>query len=328
MSMNGRYDIKAEITFEHEDPERALIMALYFTHGELHFSPHSYHGWDIRLSADHNRMLLPSGAILADFAFLSPHYQLGEVAVGRKFWIKRGSQHQGTGYVTRILNLEQSARKSAHYDLPVEVTFLQPPINNPSRFYSLFYGKHLNSYDVYYGNIWIWDNEPFIHIKKKRMLIKSSISSNMIHQPIDKVYQLLNQQPEWFIIDRKSHDHAGLSSNNAILAKGQAIQLLNTSYGSISTNLIIETKQAVAAKERLKGNLDFIYGTLFEGENYELNGTERLLMLEEGQTVTLGQPVRGHLDFYGSKKHIEALPSGTQFMLCVAGQAIAQGRVV
>lgn len=328
MNMNGRYDIEAEINFEHKDPERVLTMALYFSRGELSYSPDADYCWDFALNVDENRTILPSGAVQTNLCFLSPQYQLGEIAVGTKFWIKRGSQHQGTGYVTQILNLEQSARKSAHYDLPVEVIFVQPPINNPSRFYSLYYGKHLNSYDVYYGNISIWHNEPFIHIKKKRMLIKSSISSNMIHQPIDKVYQRLNQQPEWFIIARKAHDQAGLSSNNTILAKGQAIQLLEVNQGSISTNLIIETKQAVAAKERLKGNLDFIYGTLFEGENYELNGTERLLMLEEGQTVTLGQPVRGHLDFYGSKKHIKALPSGTQFMLCVAGKAIAQGRVV
>ncbi len=50
MSMDDIYDIEAEITFEHEDPERALIMALYFTHGELHFSPDSHQGWDIQFS--------------------------------------------------------------------------------------------------------------------------------------------------------------------------------------------------------------------------------------------------------------------------------------
>ncbi|KPL81548.1 hypothetical protein [Herpetosiphon geysericola] len=109
MSMDGRYDVEAEITFEHEDPEHMLAMALYFTHGELHFSPDSYQGWDIQLSKEHNRTLLPNGAMLTDFEFLNPHYQLGEMAVGRKFWIRRGSKHQGTGHVTQILNLERSA---------------------------------------------------------------------------------------------------------------------------------------------------------------------------------------------------------------------------
>ncbi|XSG75649.1 hypothetical protein ACP8Y2_01360 [Herpetosiphon llansteffanensis] len=331
MSMDGRYDVEAEITFEHEDPETALYMALGFTHGELHFSPDSYQGWDIRFSEEHNRTLLPSGAILADFAFLNPHYQLGEMAVGRKFWIRRGSVHQGTGHVTQILNLERSARKRVHYDLPVEVTFLQAPINNPSRYYSLLYGKHVNAYDLYQGVLFVSHDTPFVQIKKrqkKHLSIQASLNSAMLHEPINNVYQRLDQQPKWLIHARYDAEQAASHPNNAILARGQHIQLLRTIQGSITVNVIIEAKQDINLKERLKGFLSFTYGTLFEGENYKLNGTEQLLMLEEGQKVNVGQPVRGHLDLHGFAKHIEALPSGTEFVLRADDKTIAKGRVI
>ncbi len=332
MSMDGRYDVEAEIIFEHEDPECALLMALGFTHGELHFSPDSYQGWDIRFSEEHNRTLLPSGAILADFAFLNPHYQLGEMAVGRKFWIRRGSKHEGTGHITQILNLERSARKRVHYDLPVEVTFLQAPINNPSRYYSLLYGKHLNAYDLHQGIIHISRFDQFIQIKKrqkKHLSIQASLRSDMLHQPPNNIYPRLSQHHEWIIHEIYANDGQATSQlDNAILATGQDIQPLKTSYGSIIVNLIVEVRRIVNAKESLKGYLGFTYGTLFEGENYKLNGKERLLMLEEGQTVTVGQPVRGHLDLYGISKHIEALPSGTEFVLRAEDQTIAKGRVI
>lgn len=323
MSTNIEHHIGVEITFD-QNPKGRQYFEPYYYRAELYYSADYNQSWDIIMLRDEDRHVMPGETVQAYLWFLSPQYQLGQLAVGTRFWLRTGPYPNGTGHVTQILNLEQAVRAKAKYDLPVEVTFLEMPANNPSQVYSLFYGNHLNNYDLHNGYITLAEGHASIIAKQQYIPVPFEIKASTLNQSeiID------HAQHQWMITENYGSNAAFPRINNPILAKGQGIQLLEDHGRSIVANLTIEAKQLAQFQKATHMHYGFIYGRLFEGENYELNGSERLLLLEEGQTVTIGQPVRGHLDLHGIKEHIKALPRGSKFVLRIADQTIAQGRVV
>ncbi|MCA0354759.1 MAG: hypothetical protein LCH85_22420 [Chloroflexi bacterium] len=326
MSTTLNHHIAVEITFD-QNPSRKHF-AHYYYRAELYYGADDQQAWCFMMLLDEDRYVMPGETIQAYLAFLSPYYHLGQLTVGTPFWLRSAQRLDGTGHVTQMLNLEQAVRKYAHYDLPVEVTFLSLPANNPNRVYSLFYGKHLNEYDLHNGYITLAAGHASIATKPKHIPVAFKIKNSSLNQSAIHNQHWLAEQQQWMITENYVNDATLPKINNPILAKGQGIQLLEDHGRSIVANLTIAAKQLEQFQKASYMHYGFIYGRLFEGENYELNGTERLLLLEEDQTVTLGQPVRGHLDLHGIKEHIKALPRGSKFVLRIADQTIAKGRVV
>lgn len=324
MSTILNHHIAVEITFE-QNPSRTHFTSYYYR-AQFYYEADDKQAWTFMMLLDEDRDVMPGETVQAYLSFLVPEYQLDQIRVGTSFWLRSAQRLDGTGHVTQMLNLEQAVRKYAHYDLLVEVTFLEMPANNPTRVYSLFYGKHLNDYDLHNGSMKRAQEQAAIVTKQQYLSVAFEIENSSLTASSNQHW--LADQQQWIITENYASNAAFPRINNPILAKGQGIQLLEDKGRSVVANLTIASKQLEQFQKAPHKHYGFIYGTLFEGENYELNGTERLLLLEEGQTVTIGQPVRGHLDLHGIKEHIKALPSGTQFMLCVDGQAIARGRVV
>ncbi|ABX02939.1 hypothetical protein Haur_0287 [Herpetosiphon aurantiacus DSM 785] len=326
MSTNIDHHIGVEITFD-QNPSRTHF-AHYYYRAELYYGVDDKQAWCFTMLLDEDRHVMPGETVQACLWFLSPQYQLGQLTVGTPFWLRSAQRLDGTGHVTQITNLEQAVRAKSKYDLPVEVTFLAMPANNPSQVYSLFYGKHLNEYDLHNGYIKLAAGHTSIATKPKHIPVPFEITAITLNQSEINNQPWFTEQHQWMITENYASNATFPTINNPILAKGQGIQLLEHKGRSFIANLTIAAKQLEQFQKATHMHYGFIYGRLFEGENYELNGTERLLILEEGQTVTIGQPVRGHLDLHGIKEHIKALPRGSKFVLRIADQTIAKGRVV
>jgi translation elongation factor EF-Tu-like GTPase len=54
----------------------------------------------------------PGDSVRVHFAFLRPQYHVGKISPGKIFLIREGQRVVGYGCVTKILNLEESARRA------------------------------------------------------------------------------------------------------------------------------------------------------------------------------------------------------------------------
>lgn len=68
------------------------------------------HDWDARHVYPDVEQVNPGDKVRAYFGFLSPKEHLGKVHVGMEFLIREGSRTVGKGIVTKIIDLEKSAR--------------------------------------------------------------------------------------------------------------------------------------------------------------------------------------------------------------------------
>ncbi len=58
----------------------------------------------------------PGQTVTTELTFASPHYQLGKLYPGKEFLVCEGQKVVGRGKVTKILNLENSAKEAAARD--------------------------------------------------------------------------------------------------------------------------------------------------------------------------------------------------------------------
>ena len=106
--MNWPRDFEAEVTFlateaggRHE-PAFSGYRPQFFYDG---------HDWDaIQLYPDVEQVN-PGDTVRVYFAFLSPAAHIGKLVPGKMFLLREGQKIVGYGNVTRILDLEESARK-------------------------------------------------------------------------------------------------------------------------------------------------------------------------------------------------------------------------
>jgi elongation factor Tu len=69
------------------------------------------HDWDAVHTYPDVEAANPGETVRAFLGFLSPHEHLGRVSVGMPFLVREGGQTVAYGVVTRILDLEASARR-------------------------------------------------------------------------------------------------------------------------------------------------------------------------------------------------------------------------
>lgn len=104
------HDVEAEITFlptEHGGRS-----------GPAHtgYRPQFYyanHDWDAIQTYVGTEVVYPGENVKALLTFMSPHLHVGKVFVGMPFLIREGNHVVGYGRVTKILDLEESARRAA-----------------------------------------------------------------------------------------------------------------------------------------------------------------------------------------------------------------------
>lgn len=102
-------DIEAEIRFFRTDeggrkgPARTGYRPQFYYHG---------HDWDAVHEYPDCEWVYPGDTITAYLAFLSPEAHVGRLAPGTVFQIREGAKVVAEGRVTKLLELEQSARRS------------------------------------------------------------------------------------------------------------------------------------------------------------------------------------------------------------------------
>lgn len=102
-------DIEAEITFVPTDQGGRHQMAQ-----SGGYAPQFYydgHDWDARYGFHEKEWVSPGETVHASIWFLSPQCHLGRVHAGMEFQIREGSRVVGSGHITRILNLAESAER-------------------------------------------------------------------------------------------------------------------------------------------------------------------------------------------------------------------------
>jgi len=71
------------------------------------------HDWDaIQNYPDEQEPVQPGDTVTAYLSFLSPHYLVGSLFVGKEFLLREGARTVGRGHVTKVLELERSAEES------------------------------------------------------------------------------------------------------------------------------------------------------------------------------------------------------------------------
>jgi translation elongation factor EF-Tu-like GTPase len=79
------------------------------------FRPQFYyegHDWDAVHEYPDKEWVHPGETVRAFLAFLSPAEHVGRLSTGTKFLLREGQRIIGRGVVTRVLELEDSARKA------------------------------------------------------------------------------------------------------------------------------------------------------------------------------------------------------------------------
>jgi translation elongation factor EF-Tu-like GTPase len=71
------------------------------------------HDWDAPHEYPDVEQVNPGDTVRAYLAFLSPHEHLGKLYVGKEFLIREGARTVGRGKITKILELEDSAKRHA-----------------------------------------------------------------------------------------------------------------------------------------------------------------------------------------------------------------------
>ena len=101
-------DIEAEITFL--TPEEGGRKVPAFSGYRPQFC-YDGHDWDARQDYVGVSEVYPGQTVTAELTFANPHYQFGKLYPGKEFLIREGPTVVGRGKVTKILNLENSAKE-------------------------------------------------------------------------------------------------------------------------------------------------------------------------------------------------------------------------
>ncbi len=106
-------DIEAEIYFLTQ--EEGGRSTRFFSGYRPQFYYDGHH-WDARQDYVGVTEVHPGQTVIAELTFANPQYQLGKLYPGKEFLVREGAQIVGRGKVTRILNLENSAKETIERD--------------------------------------------------------------------------------------------------------------------------------------------------------------------------------------------------------------------
>ena len=107
-------DVESEITFltPEEGGRSTPVMSGY--------RPQFYydgHDWDaIHNYPDEQEPVCPGQTVTVYLSFLSPQYQVEKIYPGKEFLIREGARVVGRGRVTKILELEKSAKEAEAWE--------------------------------------------------------------------------------------------------------------------------------------------------------------------------------------------------------------------
>ena len=107
--MNPDYppDIEAEITFLTSEEGGRSTPAFSGYRPQFYYDEQD---WDAQHDYIGVSEVYPGQTVTTHLTFASPHYQLGKLHPGKEFLIREGQKVVACGEVTKILNLENSAK--------------------------------------------------------------------------------------------------------------------------------------------------------------------------------------------------------------------------
>ena len=103
-----RRDIEAEITFTRteeggrESPVSSGYRPQFYYDG---------HDWDAVHTYEDTELVYPGETVKAYICFVSPQCHVGKLYSGKKFLLREGARIVGKGRITKILELEKSAKE-------------------------------------------------------------------------------------------------------------------------------------------------------------------------------------------------------------------------
>ncbi|SRR5260370_26304499 len=106
--MDWPNDVEAEVTFLRSDAGGRAGPALSGYRSQVFYDGHD---WDAIQSYPDVKQAHPGDTVRVYLAFLSPHVHLGKVVPGKMLLIREGTKVVAYGQVTRVLALEESARR-------------------------------------------------------------------------------------------------------------------------------------------------------------------------------------------------------------------------
>lgn len=102
-------DIEAKITFLTIEEGGRQGTALSGYRGQFYYDGHD---WDAMQNYIDVNEVYPGQTVKAHLCFASPQYHVGKLYIGKEFLIREGQRVVARGEVTKILDLEKSAKES------------------------------------------------------------------------------------------------------------------------------------------------------------------------------------------------------------------------
>lgn len=103
-------DIEAEITFVSTEHGGRKTLAFSGYRPQFYYEGHD---WDADQEFPDVESVSPGQTVRAFLRFLSPHLHVGRLQPGLEFQVREGTRVVAHGRVTKILHLEESARRTA-----------------------------------------------------------------------------------------------------------------------------------------------------------------------------------------------------------------------
>lgn len=100
-------DIEAKITYLTAEEGGRTTPVFSGYRGQFHYDGND---WDAPQTFLNVEQVMPGETVSAHLGFISPSEHVGKVHVGMSFQIREGARIVGTGIVTKIIELEQSAK--------------------------------------------------------------------------------------------------------------------------------------------------------------------------------------------------------------------------
>ncbi len=100
-------DIEAEITFLTTEEGGRLGVAFSGYRPQFYYDGHDWDAMQNYIDVDE---VYPGQTVKAHLCFVNPQHHVGKLYVGKEFLIREGQRIVGRGKVTKILDLEKSAK--------------------------------------------------------------------------------------------------------------------------------------------------------------------------------------------------------------------------
>jgi translation elongation factor EF-Tu-like GTPase len=108
------HDIEAIITFFPTDQGgKTKAIRDDFYHPQFYYEGMD---WDVRFEFQEASEVSPGDTVKTFLGFLSPQRHLGKIYEGMKFQVREGAKVVAEGEVTKILDLEESAKRALERD--------------------------------------------------------------------------------------------------------------------------------------------------------------------------------------------------------------------